>query len=93
MWQSKNLRERSKERAEVLYFGIMHGGDSRLILEIVPNSGPEALACHSGTMEIIQQENGHKYVFGFEGGMPFERYQEFENYDPTSVNPRWNWFI
>mgnify|MGYP000223136764 CR=1 FL=1 len=68
MWQSKNLRERSKERAEVLYFGIMHGGDSRLILEIVPNSGPEALACHSGTMEIIQQENGHKYVFGFEGG-------------------------
>lgn len=93
MCLSKNLRERSKKRAEVLYLNIVHGGDSPLILEVVPNSGTEALAGISGTMEITLQENGHEYVFGFEGGMAFERYEEIEKYDPSSVDASWNWLI
>lgn len=48
------------------HFGIMHGGENHLTLDVVPNSGTEDLANISGKMEIIRQEKGHEYIFSFE---------------------------
>ena len=47
------------------HFGIMNGGNSRLILEVVPDSGTDELAGISGKLEIIR-EQGHQYVFHYE---------------------------
>lgn len=41
------------------HFGIMHGEISRLILEVVPDSGTGELIGISGTMEINREEGGH----------------------------------
>jgi len=47
------------------HFGIMSAaGESRLILEVVPDSGTEELTGISGEMEIVR-ENGHSYVFDY----------------------------
>jgi hypothetical protein len=47
------------------HFGIMSGGANRLTLEVVPDSGTDALAGIKGTMEITR-EQGHGYVFNYE---------------------------
>ncbi len=47
------------------HFGIMSGGNNRLTLEVVPDSGTEELKGISGTMEI-KREQGHQYVFHYE---------------------------
>jgi len=47
------------------HFGIMSAaGESRLILEVVPDSGTKELTGISGEMEIVR-ENGHSYVFSY----------------------------
>lgn len=47
------------------HFGIMSGGNNRLILEVVPDSGTDELKGISGKMEI-KRDKGHRYVFHFE---------------------------
>ena len=47
------------------HFGIMSGGNNRLILEVVPDSGTDEFTGISGTMEI-KSEQGHQYVFTYE---------------------------
>jgi len=47
------------------HFGIMHGGENRLILEVVPDSGTDELKGISGTMKI-ERDGGHRYVFDYE---------------------------
>jgi hypothetical protein len=47
------------------HFGIMHGGQNRLILEVVPESGSGELASISGTMTIDQSGDDHTYVFDY----------------------------
>jgi len=56
-----------KEGSFVLqHFGIMHGEISRLILEVVPDSGTNELSGISGTMEIRREDGGHFYDFEYE---------------------------
>lgn len=56
-----------KEGSFILqHFGIMSGKDSRLILEVVPNSGSGELEKIAGTMEIIIKDEKHSYEFDFE---------------------------
>lgn len=56
-----------KEGSFILqHFGIMSGKDSRLILEVVPNSGSGELEKIAGTMEIIIKDGKHSYEFNFE---------------------------
>ncbi len=45
--------------------GIMAGGEERLALEVVPNSGTGDLAGLSGTMDIKLIEGTHAYGFEF----------------------------
>ncbi|WP_116106562.1 DUF3224 domain-containing protein [Lewinella sp. IMCC34191] len=47
------------------HFGIMHAGDSRLILEVVPASGTGEIAGLKGTMTIQQSEGRHEYTFDY----------------------------
>ncbi|MEM8484182.1 MAG: DUF3224 domain-containing protein [Bacteroidota bacterium] len=47
------------------HFGVMAGTDSRLILEVVPDSGTDELAGLSGSMEIINEAGTHCYVFAY----------------------------
>ena len=55
-----------KEGTFVLqHFGIMHGNESRLILEVVPASGTGELAGLTGTMEIRNEEGVHHYDFSY----------------------------
>lgn len=56
-----------KEGSFILqHFGTMSGKDSRLILEVVPNSGSGELEKIAGTMEIIIKDGKHSYEFDFE---------------------------
>lgn len=48
------------------HFGIMDRGKDRLILEVVPNSGTEALTGISGKMEIEIIDGKHQYKFEYE---------------------------
>jgi hypothetical protein len=43
----------------------MSGGNNRLVLEVVPDSGADELEGISGTMDI-KREQGHQYVFHYE---------------------------
>ncbi len=47
------------------HFGVMAGTDSRLILEVVPDSATGELKGLSGTMEIINEAGAHSYVFAY----------------------------
>ncbi len=47
------------------HFGVMNGGENRLVLEVVPDSGTGELAGLSGRMEIIVEEGKHRYEFGY----------------------------
>ena len=47
------------------HFGIMAGTESRLILEVVPDSGTDELKGLSGTMEIIRKDGKHFYEFEY----------------------------
>ena len=48
------------------HFGIMHGSESRLILEVVPASGTGELAGLTGKMDIRNEEGVHYYDFTYE---------------------------
>lgn len=48
------------------HFGIMHGETSRLILEVVPDSGTDELSGISGTMDIRREDGGHFYDFEYQ---------------------------
>ena len=48
------------------HFGIMHSGNNRLILEVIPGSGTNALKGLSGTMEIIIEAGNHFYEFDYQ---------------------------
>ncbi len=48
------------------HFGIMAGTDSRLVLEVVPDSGTEELTGLSGTMNIDIKDGKHYYEFEYE---------------------------
>jgi len=48
------------------HFGIMHGETSRLILEVVPDSGTDELTGISGTMDIRREDGGHFYDFEYQ---------------------------
>ena len=48
------------------HFGTMSQGDERLILEVVPDSGTEALTGISGTMSINIEDGEHFYEFDYE---------------------------
>mgnify|MGYP003872778423 CR=1 FL=1 len=47
------------------HFGIMAGGNDRLILEVVPNSGTGDLTGLSGTMTIDMSGDGHQYALEY----------------------------
>jgi hypothetical protein len=47
------------------HFGIMDRGESRLILEVVPESGSGELSSLSGTMAIDQSGGKHYYKFDY----------------------------
>ncbi len=48
------------------HFGIMQGAASRLVLEVVPDSGTGDLAGLSGTMAIqIDDDGRHSYTFDY----------------------------
>lgn len=47
------------------HFGIMDRGQSRLILEVIPESGSGELSSLTGTMTIDQSGGRHKYVFDY----------------------------
>ena len=47
------------------HFGVMHGGENRLILEVVPDSGTGELAGISGAMQIIIADGKHGYEFDY----------------------------
>ena len=56
-----------KEGTFVLqHFGIMHGTESRLILEVVPASGTGELTGLSGEMGIRNENGVHHYDFTYE---------------------------
>ena len=48
------------------HFGTMKGDDSRLLLEVSPDSGSGELQGLSGTMEIIIEAGKHRYEFSYE---------------------------
>ena len=49
------------------HFGIMSAaGESRLILEVIPDSGTDQLSGVSGKMEIDREDGKHSYTFHFE---------------------------
>lgn len=48
------------------HFGIMAVGKSRLILEVVPDSGDNELKDLSGKMEINIEAGKHFYIFDFQ---------------------------
>ncbi len=48
------------------HFGIMQGKSSRLILEVIPDSGTEELTGLSGTMDIRREEGSHYYDFDYQ---------------------------
>jgi hypothetical protein len=47
------------------HFGIMRSKESRLILEVVPDSGTDELTGLSGSMEIRREDGEHFYDFDF----------------------------
>lgn len=47
------------------HFGVMDRGESRLILEVVPESGSGELSGLSGTMRIDQMGGEHQYSFTY----------------------------
>lgn len=47
------------------HFGIMAGTESRLVLEVVPDSGTDALTGLSGKMAINNDNGQHSYVFEY----------------------------
>ena len=56
-----------KEGSFVLqHFGTMDKGESRLILEVVPDSGTGQLAGLSGRMSITNEDGSHLYEFEYE---------------------------
>ncbi|MGE3801956.1 MAG: DUF3224 domain-containing protein [Candidatus Kapaibacterium sp.] len=48
------------------HFGVMSGGENRLLLEVVPHSGTGELSGLAGTMEIKVEEGEHRYLFEYE---------------------------
>ncbi|MEM7572429.1 MAG: DUF3224 domain-containing protein [Bacteroidota bacterium] len=62
-----SLEEKSGSFA-LQHFGTMQAGNSRLILEVVPDSGTEELSGLSGTMQIRMEEGEHFYDFSYELG-------------------------
>lgn len=48
------------------HYGIMHAGDSQLILEVVPGSGTDELTGLFGKMAIRNEEGQHYYDFEYE---------------------------
>ncbi|PPK88738.1 uncharacterized protein DUF3224 [Neolewinella xylanilytica] len=48
------------------HFGVMHAGDSRLILEVVPASGTDELLGLRGTMYIRQEDGKHFYDLAYQ---------------------------
>ena len=48
------------------HFGIMRGEESRLILEVVPDSGTDELTGLSGSMKISRDGGEHFYEFEFD---------------------------
>ncbi len=47
------------------HFGTMHGGENRLILEVVPGSGTGDLTNLSGMMAINIENGKHFYAFDY----------------------------
>lgn len=48
------------------HFGVMNGGENRLILEVVPNSGSGELTGLIGAMQINIENGEHFYEFDFQ---------------------------
>lgn len=46
--------------------GVMHGGDGRLTVVIVPGSGSGELTGISGTMQLDNEDGQHSYVLDYE---------------------------
>ena len=47
------------------HFGILNRGDSRLVLEVVPDSGSGELTGLTGTMTITIDGGVHRYTFAY----------------------------
>ncbi len=47
------------------HFGVMAGGENRLLLEVVPDSGSGELTGLSGSMEINMEGGAHRYRFEY----------------------------
>ena len=50
------------------HYGIMHAGDNRLVLEVVPGSGSDDLTGLTGTMAIDIIDGKHLYKFTYQHG-------------------------
>lgn len=47
------------------HFGVMHAGENRLILEVVPGSGSGALVGLSGSMSLEIVDGVHRYALDY----------------------------
>lgn len=47
------------------HFGGMSGGENRLVLEVVPDSGTGELAGLSGAVNIVIEDGKHRYEFEY----------------------------
>lgn len=47
------------------HFGVMHAGNNRLVLEVIPGSGTGELAGLTGEMSIIIEDGQHFYEFEY----------------------------
>ena len=45
------------------HFGVMHGGQNRLVLEVVPDSGTGELVGLTGSMSLEVTDGSHSYEF------------------------------
>lgn len=50
------------------HFGVTHGGENRLVLEVLPNSGTDQLAGLSGTMTLAAADGRHTYALEYDLG-------------------------
>ena len=50
------------------HFGIMHSGENRLLLEVVPDSGTGQLAGLSGELKIMIEDGKHLYEMDYSLG-------------------------
>ncbi|MFT7588732.1 MAG: hypothetical protein ACI959_000944 [Limisphaerales bacterium] len=63
--QVSGLLDGKKGTFVLQHYGIMAGGDNKLVLEVIPDSGTGDLVGLSGTMTILIEEGQHYYELDY----------------------------